>query len=60
MGNGRLEVLEILQRSEQYFRRAGIDSPRLDAEVLLAFVLGVQRIQLYAIDVYRMSCEPQT
>jgi release factor glutamine methyltransferase len=43
-----LEVLTVLRRTEQYLGRAGIESPRLDAEVLLAFVLKVPRIQLYA------------
>ena len=47
MPEDRLTVLMILERSEQYFRKAGIDSPRLDAEVLLAFVLGFARIELY-------------
>jgi release factor glutamine methyltransferase len=45
---GSLAVLEVLRRTEQYFGRAGIPSPRLDAEVLLAHVLGIPRIQLYA------------
>ncbi|MCU0726336.1 MAG: peptide chain release factor N(5)-glutamine methyltransferase [Planctomycetes bacterium] len=48
MTDGSLAVLEVLRRTELYFRRAGIPSPRLDAEVLLAHVLGVARIGLYA------------
>jgi release factor glutamine methyltransferase len=47
MPEDRLTVLTILGKSEQYFRKAGIDSPRLDAEVLLAFVLKVTRMELY-------------
>lgn len=47
MPEDRLTVLSILGRTEQYFRKAGIDGPRLDAEVLLAFVLGVTRMALY-------------
>jgi release factor glutamine methyltransferase len=47
MSEDRLTVLTILARSEQYFRKAGLDSPRLDAEVLLAFALGISRIELY-------------
>jgi len=43
----RLEVLTVLRRTEQYLRKAGIESPRLDAEVLLGHVLGVPRISLY-------------
>lgn len=37
----------ILQWTEQYFSSKGIESPRLDAEVLLCHVLSKQRIFLY-------------
>ena len=37
----------ILKWPEQYFKDKGIESPRLDAEVLLAHVLEKQRIYLY-------------
>ena len=37
----------ILKWTEQYFEDKGIESPRLDAEVLLAHVLEKQRIYLY-------------
>ncbi|HBQ30592.1 MAG TPA: peptide chain release factor N(5)-glutamine methyltransferase [Mitsuokella multacida] len=37
----------ILKWTEQYFKNKGIESPRLDAEVLLAHVLEKQRIYLY-------------
>lgn len=37
----------ILKWTEQYFKEKGIESPRLDAEVLLAHVLEKQRIYLY-------------
>lgn len=37
----------ILKWTEQYFKDKGIESPRLDAEVLLAYVLEKQRIYLY-------------
>ena len=37
----------ILKWTEQYFKDKGIESPRLDAEVLLAHVLEKQRISLY-------------
>ena len=39
--------LELVQRSAEYFGRHGIASPRLDAELLLAHVLGVGRMDLY-------------
>lgn len=40
-------VGRLLQWTADYLGRHGSDSPRLDAEVLLAEALGCQRIQLY-------------
>jgi release factor glutamine methyltransferase len=37
----------LLEWSEGYFRGKGIASPRLDAELLLAHVLGLRRLDLY-------------
>ena len=37
----------ILKWTEQYFKEKGIESPRLDAEVLLSHILGRERIYLY-------------
>ena len=37
----------ILKCTEQYFKEKGIESPRLDAEVLLSHILGRERIYLY-------------
>lgn len=37
----------ILQWTEQYFQSKGMDTPRLDGEVLLSHVLGKNRIYLY-------------
>lgn len=37
----------ILKWTEQYFKGNGIESPRLDAEVLLSHILGRERIYLY-------------
>jgi release factor glutamine methyltransferase len=42
-----LTVGEILRRSSGYLASRGSPSPRLDAEVLLAHVLGVERLTLY-------------
>lgn len=42
-----LTLLDMLQRAVGYLEEKGIDSPRLDAEVLLADLLGCQRIDLY-------------
>jgi release factor glutamine methyltransferase len=40
-------VLRLLTWCREYFTGKGIDTPRLDAEVLLASVLGVDRVGLY-------------
>lgn len=40
-------VLEILQWTTSHFRDHGIESARLDAEVLLAHALGMSRLDLY-------------
>ncbi len=41
-------VLELLNWTADYFRRQGLENPRLNAEVLLGKVLGLERIMLYA------------
>ena len=40
-------VLRTLQWTTEYFGQKGFDSPRLDAELLLAHALACERIQLY-------------
>ncbi len=40
-------ILKLLEWSTQYFQSKGIESPRLDAEVLLAQNLSLSRVQLY-------------
>lgn len=45
--NNRLTIKEILERTIGHFEKYGVMNPRLDAEVLLADLLGLQRIQLY-------------
>lgn len=40
-------VGSILKWTEQYFREKGVESPRLDAEILLSHVLEKERIYLY-------------
>jgi release factor glutamine methyltransferase len=42
-----MTVLEVLQSTTAYFQKRRIDSPRLNAEHLLAHVLGRKRIDLY-------------
>jgi release factor glutamine methyltransferase len=40
-------VLELLTWTTDYFKRSGIETARLDAEVLLAHALETQRLRLY-------------
>ena len=49
-------VLELLRWTTDYFARRGIETPRLDAEVLLAHALDSERLRLY-ID-YEKPVEP--
>ena len=42
-----MTVLEVLQSTTDYFKKRGIESPRLNAEHLLAHVLALKRIELY-------------
>jgi release factor glutamine methyltransferase len=40
-------IIRLLQWTTTYFKDHGIESPRIDAELLLAFALGLTRIDLY-------------
>jgi release factor glutamine methyltransferase len=42
-----MNVLEVLQSTTAYFKKRDIESPRLNAEHLLAYALGRKRIELY-------------
>ncbi|TFB13715.1 peptide chain release factor N(5)-glutamine methyltransferase [Candidatus Marinimicrobia bacterium MT.SAG.4] len=42
-----LNIKDLLDRSTEYFDSKGIESPRLNAEWLLAHTLGKKRIELY-------------
>ena len=45
-----MTVAEALRLGERQLAEAGIDTPRVDAELLLAHVLGVSRTAVYAQD----------
>jgi release factor glutamine methyltransferase len=40
-------VLEVIRRSSEFLAKRGVDSPRLQAELLLAHALGLPRMKLY-------------
>jgi len=42
-----LTVLEIIRRTTEFLEGKGIETPRLDAELLLGHALGLKRMQLY-------------
>ena len=42
-----LTVLEIIKRSTEFFAAKGIESPRLNAELLIGHALNLRRMQLY-------------
>ena len=46
-GEDKRSIARILSRLTEVFERAGIETPRLDAEVLLSFCLGKERADLY-------------
>ncbi len=48
MGSGGPDsVLDLLRASTSFLESRGVDSPRLDSELLMAQVLGMDRLQLY-------------
>ncbi len=46
-GSGPRVLVDYLLLSEEFLKSKGVESPRLDAELLLAEVLGLSRIELY-------------
>ncbi|MCX5896815.1 MAG: peptide chain release factor N(5)-glutamine methyltransferase, partial [Proteobacteria bacterium] len=40
-------ILELINETTGYFKKKSIESARLDAELLLAHCLNIERIQLY-------------
>lgn len=53
-----MTVLEVLRSSTDYFQKRKIDNPRLNAEHLLAHVLGRKRLELY-LEFERQLDEPE-
>ena len=52
-----MTVQKILLQATEKLSQAGIDTPRLDAEVLLAFVLNCRRLKLYTESEKILSAE---
>lgn len=42
-----MTILEAIQKSAEYLERKGVDSPRLQAELLLAHIFNIPRLKLY-------------
>jgi release factor glutamine methyltransferase len=42
-----LTVLEIIKRTTEFFQKRGVESARLNAELLIGHALGLKRMQLY-------------
>jgi release factor glutamine methyltransferase len=53
-----MTVLEVLQSTAAYFKKRGIDNPRLNAEHLLAHSLGRKRLDVY-LEFERDLAEPE-
>ncbi len=47
MAHERWTVQRIIQWTTEHFQKKGLDNPRLEAEVLLAYLLGMDRMGLY-------------
>lgn len=47
MGNKNSTVEEALRRASSYFKEAGLEQPRDEAEILLAHLLGWDRLKLF-------------
>jgi release factor glutamine methyltransferase len=52
-------VLKLIDWTREYFARSGLEEPRLAAEILLADVLGCERVRLYARYDEPVAAEPR-
>jgi release factor glutamine methyltransferase len=55
----RMTVIEVIQRSTEFLARKGVESPRLQAELLLGHLLHVPRMKLY-LDFERVLTAAET
>jgi len=53
-----ISVLEVIKRTADFFAAKGIESPRLNAELLVGHALGLKRMQLY-LQFERLLTEPE-
>src|SRR5882724_11612628 len=53
-----MTVLQVLQSTAAYFQKRAIESPRLNAEHLVAYSLGKKRLELY-LEFERPLSEPE-
>jgi release factor glutamine methyltransferase len=51
-------VLEIIKKTTEFFSAKGIESPRLNAELLIGHALGLKRMELY-LQFERLLAEPE-
>jgi len=51
-------LVDVLMRTEKWLRERGVDSPRLEAELLLAHVLEIDRLKVYLLH-DRPMAEPE-
>lgn len=54
-----MTILEAIQKSADFLAKKGVDSPRLQSELLLAYVLKTQRLKLY-LDFARALTDAET
>ena len=53
-----LTILEIIKKTTEFFEKKEIESPRLNAELLVGHALGLKRMQLY-LQFERPLAEPE-